>query len=250
MRSPEYILGALDVLVKSGEVSPAYAAGVADVLVKNAGLFWNSMGNDYMTEYNKFRAAHPERVKPNGTLDLTPDEATAMFDRSRNWYNSIGPDGGWGNWIKNRWKKNVSRHMWWNDDPGAEYYDREYNDMKNQRRLELMQSSNLALHPEVAGAIQDAHVRDANFRYQDARAFMDPGQMEAAGIDEDYAEKYRTAAGNSAVNGGAYKAKYDTKPKGPPKPRYGEGLPDTYGGNKKLFYRTGYGRGFGDDNAV
>ena len=214
MRSPEYILGALDVLVKSGEVSPAYAAGVADVFVKNAGLFWNSMGNDYMTEYNKFRAAHPERVKPNGTLDLTPDEATAMFDRSRNWYNSIGPDGGWGNWIKNRWKKN------------------------------------LALHPEVAGAIQDAHVRDANFRYQDAKAFMDPGQMEAAGIDEDYAEKYRTAAGNSAVNGGAYKAKYDTKPKGPPKPRYGEGLPDTYGGNKKLFYRTGYGRGFGDDNAV
>ena len=55
---------------------------------------------------------------------------------------------------------------------------------------------------------------------------------------------------NAAADQGASDVNKQDKPgesKAPSKSRYGEGLPDTYGGNKHLFYRTGYGRGLVDD---
>lgn len=251
MRSPEYILGALDVLVKAGEVSPAYAAGVADVLVKDAGLFWNTAAQNFHDNYQKWQQANPGK-------QLTPDEARQMGLDSRNWYDkAFSPNAGWGNYLSNRWSKHVGRHfskLFAGDDDASlkytpEYYDQELQDMENQR-LKSYSDSHFSAAPEAAGAMQDAFVRDANIRYQNAKATMTPEEMEAAGIDEDYADRYRTTAGNAAIRGGAYKAKYDVKPQSPQKARYGEGLPDTYGGNKHLFYRTGYTHSFANRDAV
>lgn len=241
MSSSAYTLGVLDALVKAGEMSPAYAAGVADVLAKEAGLFGDNTAQFYQDAYNEFRRAHPERIRADDTLDISPDEAKALADRSQNWYDQIGPDAGWGNWISNRWHKYVWRHMPGVANRGAEYYDRELTDMENKARHDRLQQSGVALHPEVAGALQDAHMRDAQFRVEDAKRWMLNSDREAAGLTDDYADRYRTVAGDAAVTGGVYKPRYH-KPvnAGPQKATYGKNLPSSYGANKHMFYRVGY----------
>ena len=243
MDSSAYTLGVLDALVKAGEMSPAYAAGVADVLAKEAAPFWDHTAQLYQNAYDEFRQAHPERIRPDGTLDIRPDEAKAIADKSQNWYDQIGPDAGWGNWIRNRWNKYVWRHMPGvaGKDQDAGYYDRELTDMENKARHDRLQRSGVALHPAVAGALQDAHMRDARFRVEDAKRWMLNSDREAAGLTDDYVDKYRTAAGDAAVAGGVYKPKYH-KPvnAGPQKATYGKDLPSSYGANKHMFYRVGY----------
>lgn len=237
MRTPAYILGALDALVKTGEVSPVYAAGVADVLAKSAGLWWDSSAQDYANNYNAWLRANPSRVRKDGTVDIRPDEATALVDKSRNWYQKLAPKAGWGGWAKNMWGRATRWLPGKSDYLTSEYYDREYNDMANRRRADWLKRYNLALHPEVAGAVQDAHVRDAGFRVQDAKHTMSKSDREAAGLTDDYANTFKTRQGDAAIGAKLYKPQFD---KPTPASPYGKNLPHSYGTNSHMFYRVGY----------
>lgn len=230
METPAYMLGALNVLVKAGEVSPAYAAGVASVLSKRAGFLWDTTAGNYTDAYRDWQAKNPGKA-------ITPDEAVALVDNSRNWWEGDGVS--FGDWAKNRWGK-LTR--WWpTDKMTGEMYDRQYKDMQNRARQERLARRGIALHPEVAGALQDAHMRDAGFRLEDAKRTMLPADREAAGLTDDYADTYRTTAGDSAVSGGAYKPQFHKAPgSGPQKATYGQNLPSSYGANKHMFYRSGY----------
>ena len=232
MVTPAYILGALDTLVKAGELSPDYALGVASVLEKQAGLFWDSTASDYNNAYNSWKAQNPGK-------QMTPDAALAIADKSRNWWESMKPKAGWGNYIKNRFNKWT---RWWpTDKMTGEMYDRQLKDMENRETYNRLKKRNIGLHGDFAGALQDAHMRDASFRLEDARRTMSPAARQAAGLTDDYADTYRTAAGDQAVVGKAYKPQFHKAPNaGPQKAPYGQNLPSSYGANKHLFYNTKY----------
>lgn len=238
MVSQAYIAGVLDTLVKAGEVSPAYAAGVADVLSKQA-MWWNTLGG----AQREFIQDNPGAMNPDGSMNVSPDQAVATANRGvRHWWN-LNRDGvGWGDWAGNRWNLAKTYVPTWLGGSSADKRDmfrHQYKVMQNKALLDRINASGESLHPSMAGALQDAFVRDANDMYNYAKDHMSPGEMEAAGIDENYADKFRTMSGNSAIRGGAYKPLYDVQ-KGPKKPTYGEGLPSSYGANRHLFYNTGY----------
>jgi len=240
MCTPAYILGALDALVKSGAVSPAYADGVASVLTKEAGLFWDSAAQNMHDNYREWREKNPY-------AQMTPEKARELALSSRNWYSrAFSPNAGWGNWISNRfgkWTSGIRRFFGGSNVPDAAAYDRELRDMENQR-LDNYVSENMTTAPEVAGALQEGFVRDADFRVNDAKQYMSEVNRVHAGLTDDYADQYKSRAGSAAIRGGAYNPKYEgakIKPPGPSTtPNYGKGLPDSFGSNKKMFYQVGY----------
>jgi hypothetical protein len=204
------------------------------VLEKQAGLFWDSTASDYNSEYNAWKAQNPDR-------QMTPDEAVAIADKSRNWWEYVGPNAGWGNYLKNRWHKWT---RWWpTDNMTGEMYDRQLRDMENRERFNRLKERNFGMHADFAGALQDAHMRDATFRVLDAQRTLSPWERERQGLTDNYADTYRTAAGDQAAISKAYKPKFYGQPKpfsGPQKATYGQDLPSSYGANKHLFYNTRY----------
>lgn len=248
MQSAAYIAGVLDTLVKAGEVSPAYAAGVADVLGKQA-MWWNSVGG----AQREFLEKNPNAKNPDGTWNITPDQAVEVANRGvTHWWNGDGV--GWGDWAGNRWDMARTYLPGFLGGTSADrrgMLSHQYKVMQNKALLERLRSGGLQdLDPALAGAVQDAFVRDANDMYSYAKDHMSPEEMTAADIGENYADRFRTAAGTAAIRDGKYKPTYDVgagQPaaanagqKGPKRPAYGEGLPTSYGANKHLFYNTGY----------
>ena len=235
MKTPAYIMGVLDALVKAGAVSPAYAAGAASVLTKQAGLFGNTAAQNYHDNYMRWRAQNPGQ-------QLTPDAARQLALDSRNWYEkAFSPAAGWGTWASNRagkWTAGIRSVFGASNVPTSAEYDRAYKDEVN-KQLKPYIDTHYNLDAQAAGATQDAFVRDADFRVLDAKRTMSDLARENAGLTEDYADQYRTEGGTAAIRGGPYKPKYDTKSTKPPE-QYGQNLPKSYGANKSMFYRVGY----------
>lgn len=242
MKSSAYVLGVLDVLVKSGEVSPAYAAGVADVLSKQADwnpFWWDSAGQNYQEEMQKWLANNPNARDPvTGRINITGDQAAQIIDNSRHWWTGAGRRSM--DYLGNRIRK---AFRWW---PGttmtADMYDRELEDRRNAFRNDYMKDlrSQTGVHAEVEGALQDKHVQDADFRVLDAQRTMLPSEREAAGYTPDYADRYRNIYGTGAIQSGIYKPKYDKVRKTPYESKYGKGLPKSFGNNAGMFYTTNW----------
>lgn len=238
MATPAYILGALDALVKAGEVSPAYALGVSSVLEKSAGLVWDSSYNDTVGAYAQWRKANPDKA-------LTPDIARQfMRDNAYNWYNIDKDRVSTWDWAKNRIGKYWNKTWWGNDNKTSDMYDRELELMRNKgslSRLKEWEGQGKALPPELAGALQDAFHRDAQFVSNDAKKYMNHDEIEAAGYGDGLANTFNTQAGNAAINSGMYKGQF-AKPNtpAPDSTQYGKNLAPQYGANKDLFYKRDY----------
>jgi hypothetical protein len=238
MSTPAYILGALDVLVKTGAVSPDYAAGAASVFVKQAGLFGDTAAQNMEDNYTAWREQNPH-------AEMTPEKARELALQSRNWYSrAFSPNAGWGNWFSNRmgkWTRGIRSFFGASNVPSAEQYDRELQDMENQNLSNYMSEHNHGLPPEVAGALQEGFIRDAHRRVLDAKDTMTEMERIDAGLTDDYIDQYKSIQGNTAIRGGAYKPKYDkAKIKATPQPGYGKKVPKSFGANSTMFYNVGY----------
>lgn len=235
MASPAYVLGVLDALTKAGEVSPAYAAGVMHGLEKSAGLFWD-------TSHDAVARASAEWQRANPGVQMPPDVARRiMAERGHNWHDSN--DAGTWDWLKNRIGKLRSYTPWGGAKTPA-MYDRELQAMRNKvalGRINQWARDGKVLDPMMAGALQDAYMRDAGFVSQDARKYMTSAARDRAGYGDGYADKFRTATGDVAANSGYYKPQFFKKnTPDPAKPAYGQGLPKQFGANKGLFYKRDY----------
>jgi hypothetical protein len=183
MRSQAYIAGVLDTLVKAGEMSPAYAAGVADVLAKQA-MWWNTIGG----AQREFRQNNPGAMNPDGSMNISPDQAVAVANRGvRHWWN-LNRDGvGWGDWAGNKWDMAKTYVPEWLGGSSADRRDmirQQYKVMQNKALLDRINASGEGMHPSMAGALQDAFVRDANDMYNwwttsSNRADLKPGMAVA-----------------------------------------------------------------------
>ena len=232
MRTPAYILGVLDSLVKAGAVSSDYAAGFASVLTKQAGAAQNFHDN-----YKEWKRKHPDQR-------MDPEQVREMLLKSRPWYTrAFSPNSGWGNWFSNRIGKMMRgprAYFGATATPSSEAYDRALRDMENRELFDYIEDE-YTLPAEVAGAIQDLFVRDAGFRVRDAKRTMSDFTRREEGLTDDYADSYRTAQGEFAIRSGYYVPKWDKKPlEKHDEPPYGKDLPSSYGANKHLFYRVGY----------
>ena len=216
MKSAAYIQGALDALVKAGEMSPAFAAGVSDVLIKGAGFFVDSPGENLNDQLRAYRKKHPGAWDPVAQrLDISPEEAYNLVNRSRVWLTGLPRRAGdyWGNRLR-KWK---SRIMPGGDAMTAEDYDAELQDRRNrfmrdyvaEIRDELMGG----LPAGLEGALQDKFVGDAPAAYRAAKHHVDNVTLRTDyGKDADaYADRFRNPAGSAAMREGLYSPKHDIK---------------------------------------
>ena len=235
MFSPAYMLGALDALVKAGAVSPAYAAGASGVLGKCAGLMSDTFYNTLDEKYGDWVKSHPNQ-------QISPRLARRMVLESLNWYDNIGPDGGFGNWVRRKWG-NLSRPFreWAGSStvPPEGAYDRAYRDDIN-KWLDDYLSKRTQVNATLRAALQDEFVRDADRRVHDAATHMTRYERAARGLPDNYSDRYRRNPEAVAMMvSGKYKPKYDRKTI-KPSSGYGQGLPKEYGANRHLFHMVGY----------
>ncbi len=225
-RSPEYMLGVLDVLVKSGAVSREYAAGAADVLTKSAAL-WRSSGpaplesfwlNPFDSQAENIQQQYNALQDENGGKPVTPEQAREAMDRARTWTYALGD------------KASANMHHWWNrakyllngnssegwlgkvmsPEESNRYREYEYDKI----RLDQLREAAGGVPAELQGAIQDAMVGNAKYVYHDQKQYMAPEQHKKTfGRNEEAAaDKFRTEGGTNAMRGGYYKQpQHDTQ---------------------------------------
>jgi len=214
MKSVAYIQGALDALVKAGEVSPAFAAGVSDVLAKQAGFLWDSPGENFLQALTAYRKKHPGAWDPaSHRLNISPEDAYDLINSSRIWWTGLPRRAGdyWGNRLR-KWTR------WWpgGDAMTAEDYDAELQDRRNRFMRDYVaeiRDELMGLPMGVEGALQDKFVGDAPASYRAARHHVDNVTLRTDyGKDADaYADKFRNRSGAAAMREGLYEPVYDIK---------------------------------------
>lgn len=250
-RSPAYVLGVLDTLVKAGEVSPSYAAGVASVLQKEAGLFSDSAGVNLTQQWDDFVAKNRGAYNPQtGQATMTGAQAKGMIDSARPWYDNMGGRAmanlrHWGrsatSWLP-EWV--AGRRMSVEESRRLLEHDR------NKFRQDYLARANGAGPSALYAAFQDNATRDAKYARRDQTRYMHPGQLEAefGENDEAAAAKFRSPQGMAAMRGGLYKPTYDTRSAKTPKPSiHNNPLSGMYGSaeRQKLYsqpFRGGLGK--------
>lgn len=221
--SPAYMLGVLDVLVKSGAVSRAYAAGAASVLTKSAAL-WRSSGpaplssswlNPFDTQAENIQQQWNSLGDRNNGQPVTPDQARQVMDKARTWTYGFGDKasanlGHW--WRRTKYFLNGNSSDGW---LGKQMSPEESNRLREYEydkiRLDQMREAGGAAPAELQAALQDGMVGNAKNVYHDQAQYMSPEQHRMMyGEDEnEAADKFRTTAGTQAMRGGGYEPKYD-----------------------------------------
>ena len=249
MATAAYTLGVLDTLVKAGEVSPAYAAGVVDVLTKQADYnpFWyDSAATNFQEEKEKFIKQHPGRMR-DGTLHINPDEATALVDRSRHWWDDLGARSKtyWGNRL-DKWTTGLGQRLGMSTSKKTpEQFDRELRVAQNANRRDYMnreRNNGLYFDPNITAAVEDAHVRDANYMREDAKRLYGAEGAKRLGYGENYADEFRSVHGRLAsrggsTGGGTYTPRYDLPKPDKPRPGYGVNVPNSFGAGAQNIYK-------------
>jgi len=245
MLSAAYIRGVIDAFVKAGEMSPAFAAGVTDVLTKEAGILWDSPGENFIDQIRDFKKKHPEAYdQETGKLKITPEQAYDMINSGRIWWEGLGRRSSdyWGNRLR-KWTR------WWpgGDAMTAADYDAELQDRRNRFMRDYIaqiRAENLGLPPGVEAALQDKFVGDAAKGYDAASRHIHPTELgEKYGKNKkEYANKFRTRAGTAAMRHGLYDPKYDIEavtPAQPVRQIYDDPRAHMYGDDKRplLFTR-------------
>lgn len=220
-----YVFGALDVLVKAGEVSPAYAAGVASVLAKQADYtpWWDSNAQNLAEEWEDFYAKHrndPAVVSP-GTgpggqpgVTLTGDQAKQILRDSRHWWTDAwgrtgDAVGSFGSWLGNKLSFGA-KSMSWEDMKRMHAVKQNRRDLAHLQRL---QDEGAQIPAELYGALQDQHTQDMAGAWDAAGRVMSPDER-ARMYGEDLNEakdSFRTAQGTAAISRGAHKPAYDSQ---------------------------------------
>lgn len=221
--SPAYMLGVLDVLVKSGAVSREYAAGAADVLTKSAAL-WRSSGPVQLSAdwYNPFDT-QAENIQQQwnpykdrlGGRRLTPEQAREVMDRARTWTYGFGDKasanmGHW--WRRFKYFLNGNKSEGWLGkvmSPEESNRLREYE--YDKIRLDQMREAEGGVPAELQAALQDAMVGNAKAVYYDQANYMPEEQRKYmyGNNANEAANKFRTNSGTQAMRGGMYEPKYD-----------------------------------------
>lgn len=210
--SPFYVIGVLDALVKSGEISPDYAAGVASVMQKEAGILPDSAGVNLTQQWDDFVAANRGAYDPStGKAVITGAQAKEMIDKAQPWYDGLGARTGanlrhWGRVAKSwlpEWM--TGKQMSSEESARLREYDR------NKVRQDFLSRANGAGPSALYAAFQDEAVRDARWARRDQSRYMAPGAVNAEfGADEEAAAaKFRSAQGTAMMRGGVYKPRHD-----------------------------------------
>lgn len=207
--SPVYALGALDALVKAGEMSPAYAAGVADVLSKEAA----SNAQNFLEEWQEFAKKHPDQYDvETGIGTPTGEQAKQILRDSRHWYTDMGGRmgdavGSFGSWLGNKFSFGA-KSMSWEDMKRMHAVKQNLRDLVHLRRLR----SEAAIIPDnFYAALQDQHTRDAETAWRTASRLMSPARRDRLYGDSpaEAKKRFRTPQGTSAMQSGLYDPLYD-----------------------------------------
>lgn len=245
--SPAYVLGALDVLVKAGEVSPAYAAGVVDVLAKEAGWLTDTEAENLSQQWGDYMQKNPNAYDfASGRTNIGEGHAKQMIDSARPWYDNAGGRA-WAN--MKHWGRTVGSWL-----PGNQMSSEESRRLleydRNRFRQDFLNRTQGGAPSALYGAFQDEATRDARYAYRDQVNHMSPAELEArfrAENEDDAAGQFRTPEGTAAMRSGMYKPKYDKEMAQPQtKSVQNNPLSSMYGSKdrKKLFsqsFRNGLG---------
>ena len=247
--SRSYILGALDALVKAGEVSPSYAAGAASVLVKDAGFFSDTPAENIVQQWGDMADKPGFRDRQTGLVNMNGEQAKQLIDRARPWYDNMGGRIGanmryFGRGIKGmlpEWM--TGRQMSSEENRRMLEYDR------NKMRQAYLDRAGGAAPAALYGAFQDAAVRDARYAYRDQGRYKSPAEMKAVfGEDEEAAaNRFRTSEGMAAMRNGLYRPEYDKQSAKTPTPSVQNASTSfLYGGkNRTKLYSQAFRNGLG-----
>lgn len=253
MKSSAYVLGALDALVKSGEVSPEYAAGVVDVLSKEADWTpWaDSNAQNLLEEWQGFAKANPGAYNAQtGRMTLNGQQAKQILRNSRHWWTDAGGRmadaiGSFGSWLGNKFDP-TAKSMSWEDMKRMHAVKQNNRDLAQLQRL---RQSGAIVPSELYSALQDQHTRDAETAWHTAGRFMSNAERSARyGDTIDAAkERYRTLQGTAAMRGGLYNPTYDkasAKPKTPS--MHNDSMAHMYGSKDRAkLYSSSFRNGLG-----
>lgn len=248
-----YVIGALDALVKAGEISPAYADGVRDALTKEAwivpvaaglagalglgaagtALFKDSPQVNYDEELENY---------PRG-YRFTPAEGAEIIDRSRHWWDYY-PQWGWA-YAKNRARKALNAIDVASARKG-DTYDKEWENWKSHDReayrLREIDNGMEELRLRANAAAAEHHNLTQNDYWTDTQRYKSPAERRAAGIPEKPRNVTYSPAARAAIASGLYKP---TRNFDAPKPMHrvwGAGFGDRYGSSRELYSRQEVGR--------
>lgn len=243
--SPAYVLGALDTLVKAGEVSPAYAAGVVDVLAKEAGWLFDTEAENLTQQWGDYMQQNPNAYDfATGRATIGAGQAKQMIDSARPWYDNMW--GRMGANIAHGWRRAKS----WMPEAmvgksmSAEESRRLLELDRNRFRQDYLNRAQGAAPAALYGAFQDEATRDARYAYRDQQNYMSPDELAArfrAEDEDDAAAQFRTPEGTAAMRNGLYKPTHDKQSAKPPAPSINNNPLAHMYGNKdrnKLFTRS------------
>lgn len=233
MKSPEYIIGMLDVLEKSGEVSPAYADGVRDTLTKKAfwplviggtaalaaGLYGTQKYSDGLQtkRFNDtLQRLNKERGGTDSDIRLTREDTEAALSAARPWHDNI--TGRTFEWARSKVRPlQTLLTDAWRSDPNKTWddYVLDHENWQRADEQDYMRRANLegnAGGPLGQWAMADLHAKHSD-AYNDyataAKHWMANASRESMGLPDTPVNMYQTPYTQQAINSGAYRLKYD-----------------------------------------